>query len=315
VKKSLFISALVLFFPLFVFAQEFVPIAEITGLTDSETVGQGGGDLSVFFNNLYRFLIGFAAVAAVVMIIWGGIEYATTDNIGKKSAGRTRITQAIFGLILVLLPVLVFSIINPEILNLSVPFQKIDLPDRSNFGPGGGSPTSAPVQEISGCTQTAGPVAGSFYVTCTALTETEANNSSQNWLDSNCSGNHGRPFDAEGADSQQTYDDQGRVGTTFTSYTSTAYCSPEVIAEAVWTFQGLSFKILSYLSEVSFVNACTGSWKIIGDESDFDGLPTGEEFECPTEDPDFETLLRDNGTGGRRPICTNVQIFCAPINP
>ena len=60
------------------------------------------------------------------MIIWGGLEISTQDSISKQGAGRERITQAIYGLILVLSPVLVFSIINPRILNLSVNFGRID---------------------------------------------------------------------------------------------------------------------------------------------------------------------------------------------
>ena len=62
------------------------------------------------------------------MIIWGGIEISTQDSIGAHSEGRERITQAIFGLIIVLSPVLVFSIINPNILNLSIGLTPLKLP-------------------------------------------------------------------------------------------------------------------------------------------------------------------------------------------
>ncbi len=72
------------------------------------------------------YIIGLAAVLAVIMIIWGGLEYSTQDSVSKKGAGKERIQQAILGLVLVLSPVLVFSIINPSILNLSISLPKLD---------------------------------------------------------------------------------------------------------------------------------------------------------------------------------------------
>ena len=107
-----------------VLAQNFVPLAPIPGLTDIQPTS---GGLAAFFNNLYKFLIGLAAVLAIIEIIWGGLEISTKDSVSKQSDGKERITQAIFGLILVLSPVLVFSIINPSILNLSLNLPPLDL--------------------------------------------------------------------------------------------------------------------------------------------------------------------------------------------
>lgn len=100
------------------FAQGFVPLAPIPDLTQGVTANTAG--LATFFNNLYKYAIGLAATLAVIMIIWGGLEISTQDSVSKQGAGRERITEAIIGLILVLSPVLVFSIINPSILNLSL---------------------------------------------------------------------------------------------------------------------------------------------------------------------------------------------------
>lgn len=102
----------------------FVPLAPIPGLTQGVTADQAG--LANFFNNLYKYLIGLAAVLAVIEIIWGGLEISTKDSVSKQSDGKERIQQAIFGLVLVLSPVLVFSIINPSILNLSLNLPKLD---------------------------------------------------------------------------------------------------------------------------------------------------------------------------------------------
>ena len=128
--KKLFLTSLVLllgFAPHVLAQSSFVPLAPIPGLTSSEVTSvvntQGFAN---FFNNLYKYLIGLAAVFAVIMIIWGGLEYATQDSVSKKSNAKERIYNAIFGLVLVLLPVLVFSIINPSILNLSLNLQALD---------------------------------------------------------------------------------------------------------------------------------------------------------------------------------------------
>ena len=132
-KILLLLCVLSLGFAPHVFAQGFVPLAPIPGLTEGGAADSS--NLALFFNNLYKFLIGLAAALAVIEIIWGGLEISTKDSVSKQSDGRERITQAIFGLILVLSPVLVFSIINPSILNLSLNLKPLDL----TFVPDSGS--------------------------------------------------------------------------------------------------------------------------------------------------------------------------------
>ena len=117
-RKMFLLSAVVLLVPFVASAQGFVPLAGIPGLTEGVNTTASG--LPAFFNNLYKYLIGLAAALAVIEIIWGGLQYSTQDSPGGKSGGKERIYQAIFGLVLVLSPVLVFSIINPSILNLSL---------------------------------------------------------------------------------------------------------------------------------------------------------------------------------------------------
>lgn len=100
----------------------FTALAPITGLTDTaNTSAVNATSLANFFNNLYKYVIGMAAVLAIIMIIWSGLEIALNkDSVSKALEAKGRITQAIYGLVLVLAPVLVFSIINPSILNLSL---------------------------------------------------------------------------------------------------------------------------------------------------------------------------------------------------
>lgn len=142
-KKIMLLAVLFLFFGLasHAVAQGFVPLAEIKGLTDPTTANGAidSASFALFFNNLYKFLLGLAITLAIIEIIWGGLEYSTTDSIGNKEAGKTRIRNAIYGLILILSPVLVFSIINPCILNLSIALTPITLTPVGGSGEGSGS--------------------------------------------------------------------------------------------------------------------------------------------------------------------------------
>ncbi|MHB1163248.1 MAG: hypothetical protein ACYCZZ_01845 [Minisyncoccota bacterium] len=132
----------------------FTALAPIPGLTDpSSTSAISSTSLANFFNNLYKYLIGLAAVLAVIEIIWGGIEISTKDSVSKQSDGKERITQAIFGLILVLSPVLVFSIINPSILNLSLNLPPISLNTPAYTAAGGSTTGNGATQTTDSATQ------------------------------------------------------------------------------------------------------------------------------------------------------------------
>lgn len=76
-------------------------------------------NLAPFFNNLYKYAIGIAAVLAILQIIHGGFMYMTTESVGSKTEGKNLIIMSLLGLLLVLLPYMVFTVINPGILDLS----------------------------------------------------------------------------------------------------------------------------------------------------------------------------------------------------
>lgn len=125
----------------------FVPLTVIPGLTDMQPTA---GGLADFFNNLYKYLIGLSAILAIIMIIWGGLEISTQDSVSKNQNGKERIYNAIFGLVLVLSPVLVFSIINPSILNLSLNLPALDT-KTGDLIPSGTGVGDAAGAEASGC--------------------------------------------------------------------------------------------------------------------------------------------------------------------
>jgi len=108
----------------------FVPLAPIPGLTQGVVADSNG--LANFLNNLYKYLIGLAAVIAIIQIIWAGIDIAFfhKDAVSAITDDKGKIYNAIFGLVLVLSPALVFSIINPSILNLSLNLPPLDTTPR-----------------------------------------------------------------------------------------------------------------------------------------------------------------------------------------
>jgi len=160
-RKMVLVLSALSFFALastaFAQGQGFVPLAPITGLTDAATLNAAGSkNLADFFNNLYKYAIGLAAALAVIQIIWAGLNIALhQDNVSSITDSKGKIYNAIFGLVLVLSPVLVFSIINPNILNLSLnlPELKRAVPSTTTGG------TKTPVVDIAtGCS-----VAGGDY--------------------------------------------------------------------------------------------------------------------------------------------------------
>ncbi len=160
----------------------FQPLAPIPGLTQGATATQTG--LAQFFNNLYKFLIGTAAVLAVIQIICGGIEYATVENVGKKGEGRKHIQQAILGLVIVLSPALVLGIINPSILNLSLALPALNLQAGNSVAPvAGGNGTVAPAttDTSTGCSVT-GQKGFLQTATCPSMP------AATQWASANCSG-------------------------------------------------------------------------------------------------------------------------------
>ncbi len=114
----------------------FVPLTNIPGI---EQAGNSA-TLPDFLNNLYKLCIGLAGILAVLQIIRAGIMYMGGDSITEKKEAKSIITLSISGLILVLSPVIVFSIINPKILDLQIGIE--DLRPGSSTSSGTSTTTS-----------------------------------------------------------------------------------------------------------------------------------------------------------------------------
>ena len=80
--------------------------------------GGSVGDIAGFVVNLYKFLVGIAGIAAVGMIVAGGVLYATSSVVNKKGEGLDMIKSAVIGIILLLGSYVIIITINPNLLKL-----------------------------------------------------------------------------------------------------------------------------------------------------------------------------------------------------
>ncbi len=115
--------------------------------------------LEKYLPGMFKLLIGLSAAAAVFMIVFGGIQYMTTDAIFKKEEGRKRIENAVFGLVLVISAALILQTINPALLEL-----KLEITPATTSAPPQGTLTA----------RSGGPSAGSADILTGATLQDDA---------------------------------------------------------------------------------------------------------------------------------------------
>lgn len=76
-------------------------------------------NLTTYIKDAINLLIALSAVAAVFMIVWGGLQYMTTDSWGGKSAGIEKLWNAVIGLLMVLSTYLILHTINPKLVDIA----------------------------------------------------------------------------------------------------------------------------------------------------------------------------------------------------
>jgi hypothetical protein len=162
-----FLLSGLVFLPLFAYAQgnEFMPLTSLPGLKEVATQDT----LAPFLSQVYKICIGLAAVLAVLQIMFAGVQYMGGDSITEKKDARQRITLAIVGLVLVLSPVIVFSVINPDILKLDI--KTCALKEGGCSGTGSSpTPAPSPAAQTNSTTNTACSAFSSFsFVTSSEL--------------------------------------------------------------------------------------------------------------------------------------------------
>ncbi len=171
--KYFLLLSFVLLTPLFVFAAEagqFVPLTSLPGLAE----GGNAATMTVFLNSLYKICIGAAAAIAVLQIIRAGILFMTNKgSISENEQARSLVQGAVLGLLLVLSPVIVFTIINPKILTLDfgVAALKQDKPATGSLGASTAQSTAEDIAAACGVTTNACVNSGaeklqSTYLSC-----------------------------------------------------------------------------------------------------------------------------------------------------
>lgn len=104
------------FFVLPVYAQQSVTL--------SSPIPGGPQEISSitqYINVAFPFFLIIVAGLALTFITWGGIIYATSMSSSRKERGKEHIRNAIIGLVLALLAVVILRTINPALVNLSIP--------------------------------------------------------------------------------------------------------------------------------------------------------------------------------------------------
>ena len=84
--------------------------------TASEVVQTVATKAGFDIGNILTWAIGIGAVMALVVIMWGGILWSTSEIAHKKAEAQEWIKGAIYGLLLLLGAYLILNTINPEIL-------------------------------------------------------------------------------------------------------------------------------------------------------------------------------------------------------
>ncbi len=167
-----------------VLAGAYIPLVD--GFPTVVVEGTGSG-LATFLNYAFTITIGLVGILAVLMIIWGGVQYVSTDAWSGKEDGKKKIQAALGGLILALSTYLILNTIDPNLTRLTFDIKQVDLRtptgqigvDGSAGGPTTGVPGAGPggvtTPPIAGEGQVNGiPTAGAYNPTIAA------------WADSLC---------------------------------------------------------------------------------------------------------------------------------
>lgn len=96
-------------------------------------------DTATFIPGLFRLAISLATGLAVLMLIYGGIQYMSTDAWGEKNEAKGTIQNAIVGLLLTLSAWLIIATINPQLVKFDLNIERIEMPQNTNQPGSGGT--------------------------------------------------------------------------------------------------------------------------------------------------------------------------------
>ena len=76
---------------------------------------------------VYKFSIGISVFLAIIMIIWGGFLTITSEVPYIKTDGKEKITNALTGLVMVLISYLILATIDPRLVNINTTIEPIKI--------------------------------------------------------------------------------------------------------------------------------------------------------------------------------------------
>ncbi|MCI0619424.1 hypothetical protein L0Y40_00075 [Candidatus Wolfebacteria bacterium] len=84
------------------------------------SAGEQAPNLGSYLDGIFKLALGIATGLAVLMIVIGGVEYMGSESIFKKDAGREKIQDALWGLLLALGAFLLLQTINPALVRFDI---------------------------------------------------------------------------------------------------------------------------------------------------------------------------------------------------
>lgn len=68
-----------------------------------------------YIQRMYQFGLGIGGALAMLMIVWGAVQWTISGAVDKKAAAKSKITKAILGLVLLVASVLILNIVSPNL--------------------------------------------------------------------------------------------------------------------------------------------------------------------------------------------------------
>lgn len=122
--KTIFMVFMISVLLLPIFAHSYTLLESLPGL---KTASGQGPSLSEYLQWVFKFTLAATGFLAVLMIVIGGVEFMIGGaNESMRKEGKSRISNALWGLLLALGAWLILYTINPELLKLDFTLQTTD---------------------------------------------------------------------------------------------------------------------------------------------------------------------------------------------
>lgn len=98
---------------------EFLPIVPLPGVSESDGTYDDTLTFAEYVNRIFDISISIGGILAVMMLVFGGFEYMTSEATGGKKNGLDRIRGALTGLLLLITVVIILNVINPCLIQIT----------------------------------------------------------------------------------------------------------------------------------------------------------------------------------------------------